>query len=117
SYHATRIGAEVAADGRLWAPSPWFAVHVQAAVAATRIVASGTYCADVDAKAIACSEDPAVNTFIDGNLSGVFPAATATLAFDFARRPNGFFHGARLAVLMAMGQMPLVRNGIKEATD
>jgi hypothetical protein len=118
SYHATRFGAEVAGDAQMWTPASWFSLHAQAALAATRIHASGNYC--VDAMGIAKDCDlmtQSNNTMIDGALSGVFAAGTLTLGADFGRGSTGMFHHARVALLGTMGQMPLVRNGAQEATD
>jgi hypothetical protein len=118
SYHATRFGGEAAVDAQLWHPSQWFALHAQGSVAATSIDASGTYCVDMTGVAIDCDLSMnAMNTKIDGQLSGVFPSASGTLAFDFGRRDHGSFHGARLGVLAAAGQMPLARNGVMETRD
>ena len=44
-----------------------------------------------------------------GELSGMFPSATGTLALDVGRRDHGAFHGARLALLGATGEMPISR--------
>lgn len=118
SYHATRVGGELALDGALWAPTPWFAVHGQGSVAATAMSASGRYCVDMNGVAIDCSTDPnATNTLVDGKVSGVFPSAAATLALDFGRRDHGSFHLARLALIGAAGTMPLARNGMMQSTD
>jgi hypothetical protein len=116
SYHATRVGGELAFDGRLWAPVPWLGLHVQAAVSATALSASGTYCVDDMGIAKDCdTTTPANNTMLDGSISGVFPAATGTLAFD-VKTQSGTFHGARIAALGAAGEMPLVEHGMQNAT-
>ncbi len=118
SYHASRFGGELALDALLYAPSPWFAVHAQAALAATAISASGSYCVDASGVAIDCNtSDGSQNTMIDGRLSGVFPSAASTLAVDVGRRDHGAFHGARLALLAAAGEMPLARGGVMQGSD
>jgi hypothetical protein len=116
SYHATRLGGEAALDAQLWAPSPWFALHAQASLAATSIDAGGAYCVDANGVAIDCHTDGTANTMVDGKLSGVFASASTTLALDVGRRDRGSFHGARIAVLAATGEMPLARGGVMEAT-
>jgi hypothetical protein len=116
SYHATRVGGEAAIDAKLWAPVSWLGLHAQGALAATVISASGTYCVDDMGIAKDCDiTTPANNTMLDGTISGVFPAATATLAVDVKTR-NGLFHGARVAALAAAGEMPLVQSGMQNAT-
>lgn len=117
SYHATRIGAEAALDARVW-ESTWFGLHVQGAVAATRIDASGEYCVDDTGIAKDCNvDDPAANTLIDGSQEGIYPAATGTIALAFAKGRDGVFDGARLAVMFATGTMPMLRDGMKTGTD
>lgn len=119
SYHAAQGGAEAAIDTKLARAGSWFELHTQLAVAATYTSASGTYCVNGSGIAVDCdTEHPQNNTMIDGKLSGVFEAATATLGLDFLRSPgHANFHGARVAAMMAAGTMPLVANGMQEATD
>lgn len=117
SYHATRIGGEAALDAQLW-ESQWLGLHVQGAVAATRIHASGEYCVDAMGAAKDCNvDDPTVNTMIDGKQSGVYPAATGTIAIAFAKGRDGVFDGARLALMFATGTMPVMNNGEKTGSD
>lgn len=114
SYRGSRLGGEAAFDVKAWEPTSWFALHAQAAVSATRISASGTYCVDGSGIAKDCDEEnPAMNTMVSGSTEGVFPAAAATLAFDFGRDVGRQFRGVRLAALGAVGRMPLVRDGVK----
>lgn len=118
SYHATRIGAEALGDARLWAPAPWVGLHLHGSVSLTRIDASGTYCANPDGVAVDCDQqDQSKNTMIDGSLHGTFPAGTVALALDFGRGETGTFHSARLALIAATGQMPLVKAGMQETTS
>ena len=114
SYRGSRFGGEAALDAKVWEPTTWFALHAQAAVSATHISASGTYCIDMNGIAKDCDEEnPAMNTMINGSTEGVYPAAAGTLAFDFGRDVSRRFRGARLAALGAVGRMPLVRDGEK----
>lgn len=114
SYHGTRVGVEAYADVPVWSPASWFAMHVQASVQATRIAASGTYCADNDGQAIDCNEDAgATNHFVTGSMSSVFPAGTLTFGLDFGRRGTSVFHGSRIAIMGSAGQMPLITNGMQ----
>lgn len=117
SYRATRIGAEAALDARLW-DSTWVDLHVQGAIAATRIDATGQYCIDDMGLAKDCNiEQPAMNTMVDGAQEGIYPAATGTIALAFAKGRDGVFDGARLALMFATGTMPLMRDGLKIGTD
>jgi hypothetical protein len=116
SYHGVRAGAEGAVDAELWAPSHWFSVHAQAAASITRILASGTYCVDVEGIAKDCDEmDPSTNVMASGKTTGVYPAATGTLALELGSR-SGLFDSARLALLGGMGRMPLVEGGTENGT-
>jgi hypothetical protein len=116
SYHGVRAGAEGAVDAELWAPSHWFSMHAQASASLTRILASGTYCVDSDGLAKDCDEmNPAGNLMVAGKTTGVYPAATGTLALELGGK-RGVFDSARLALLGAMGRMPLVENGAESGT-
>lgn len=117
SYHATRFGGEAALDAQLW-EGEWVGLHVQGAVAATRIFASGTYCVDVMGIAKDCDEmNPTMNTMVDGKQTGVYPAGTGSIALDFAKGRDGFFDGARLALMFATGEMPMLKDGVKTGND
>ncbi|HEY5952197.1 MAG TPA: hypothetical protein VIV40_42155 [Kofleriaceae bacterium] len=117
SYKATRIGGEAALDAQMW-ESEWFGFHLQAAVTATRIKASGEYCVDAMGIAKDCNvEDPTMNMLINGEQTGVYPAATGTLALDVAKGRDGVFDGARLALMFATGSMPLMKDGEKTGND
>jgi len=110
SYSATRAGAELAADARMFAPARWLAFHGQAALSATYLDAHGSYCADRDGLGVDCSDD-GTSRVVDGTVRGLFVAATATAALDLARLPTGGFHGLRIALLGSVGVMPQVRDG------
>jgi hypothetical protein len=117
SYHATRIGGEAALDAQLF-ESEWFGFHLQGAVTATRIDATGEYCVDAMGIAKDCNvDDPAMNTMVNGEQEGIYPAATASLALDFAAGRDGVFNGARLALMFATGSMPIMANGEKTGSD
>lgn len=117
SYRATRVGAEAALDGRVF-DSKWVDFHVQGAVSATYIDASGRYCVDEMGRAADCSVDePSRNTMVDASQTGVYPAATGTLALAFAKGRRGVFDGARLALMFSLGTMPILRDGMKTGTE
>jgi len=116
SYHATRIGGEAAIDGNLLQATSWLSIHAQAAVSATRIMASGTYCVGNEGTAIDCDTDPTKNVMITGNQIGVYPAATGTVSVTGARS-QGFVRSATVSMLGSVGTMPLVRDGVKTGTD
>jgi hypothetical protein len=116
NYHGVRLGAEAAVDYEAWAPTRWLRLHAQGAVSLTRILASGNYCVDPMGVAKDCNvEDPTQNTMIDGKTTGVYPAGTGTVALDVGAR-RGIFDHARLALLGAVGAMPLVVDGMKTET-
>jgi hypothetical protein len=52
---------------------------------------------------------------LDGTAAGTFPAATASLALDIARRA-GVFHGGRIALVGSTGMMPQVREGMESSS-
>jgi hypothetical protein len=116
SYHGAQYGAELALDTDLFHMTSWIAMHLQASAAATRIVGSGSYCVDPDGVAIDCNlKDPTMNHTIDGRVSGIYPTGTMTLAADVLRRTSGLFHGARVALLFSVGEMPLAKGGVQQS--
>lgn len=116
SYHGFRIGGEGIADATLYQPVSWIGLHAQLAASITRITASGTYCVDDMGIAADCDVDnPATNVMISGKDTGVYPAATGTLALDIGPH-HGVFDSARLAVLGGVGTMPLIVDGEKQDT-
>jgi hypothetical protein len=114
SYHGFRAGAEVAADGRIAAVTPWLSLHGQATVAVTRVVASGRYCVDDQGVGKDChNDDPAQDMAVTGRIRGVYPSATASLALDVGRTGSGVFHSGRFALLLASGLMPRALDGVQ----
>ena len=63
-----------------------------------------------DGLGVDCNQD-GTDRMIDGSIRGAFTAATAALALDFGRLPDGMFHSLRLALLGSAGMMPQVRDG------
>lgn len=116
SYHATRAGAEASIDANVAQPASWLAIHAQASISATHILTSGTYCVDAMGLAKDCDDGTqANNTMISGKQTGIYPAATATLALA-SLRETGVFRAAQLALVGSVGSMPLVQNGAKTGT-
>lgn len=112
SYHGFRMGAEVAADGKITGITRWLSLHAQGAIALSRIVGSGKYCVDAAGVGKDCDEAmPATNTFVRGEAEGWYPSATATIAFDIGRADSSWFHHLRFALMMSMGRMPHLENG------
>ena len=115
-YRATRIGAEASTDLRVADLASWLALHGQAAVQATYLEASGRYCYDgATGNGADCAEDGSV-PFTYGKLSGVYPAATLSLAIE-ARRTKSVFHHVRLGMMVAAGFMPRLIRGVQQAGD
>ena len=115
SYDATRAGAEVMVDARLAQPAKRVAVHGQLSGSMTRIAAHGTYCTSAG-YGVDCSDtggsDPGDLT-ASAHVSGVYPAGTAKLAIELERDSRRAFHGAELAVLVGVGAMPKVQDGVQ----
>lgn len=115
-YEASRFGAEVAADAKLLDLARWLSAHAQLAAQATYLKASGRYCYDGDTgNGRDCAEDGSA-PYSYAKLSGVFPAATASVAFD-AHLAGRVFHHARVAVMVAAGWMPRLVAGDQRAGD
>ncbi len=114
SYRAVRFGGELAGDALFLRPATWLGVHALASVSATAIAASGTYCVDpTTGYGADCNQD-GTDTIVNARLSGVFPAGTIGIAFDFAHLPHSWFHGVRIAALLAGGDMPVVYGGVQD---
>jgi hypothetical protein len=109
SYTGTHLGAELALDGKLLG-NQWFAIHVQASAAVSYLSATGSYCIGESGYGVDCDDDGKDHR-VSAHLDGLFPAATASLTLDIARRSTGVFHGARIAFLGTIGAMPVVRYG------
>jgi hypothetical protein len=110
SYRATRIGGELAVDARVIALTRWLALHGQAAVSTMYLDAHGRYCAGDDGLGIDCNQN-GTDRMVDGTIRGAFTSATAALALDVGRLPDGMFHSLRVALLGAAGVMPQERDG------
>jgi hypothetical protein len=115
SYSATQVGAEVAADVRLLEVADFVSVHWQIAAQVTELDASGHYCIDGSGLGVDCSAPGSMaaqsDVMTSANVSGAFPAATASLSFDLGHRPTGVFHDLRLALMASAGQMPQLAFG------
>jgi hypothetical protein len=117
SYEATRVGAELAVDVRLF-DRGWFEPHLMGAISATALKASGDYCVDETTRYGAdCPEEPMQPpTRMTADVSGIYPAVTGGVAFDLFRNGNSAFHGGRIAALIATGMMPRVVAGEQESS-
>lgn len=115
TYHADRLGGELALDLRALHPASWLEGHLQGSVQATRIDATGHYCIGPDGKAVDCSGN-ADDVYVDGKLHGTFPSATGTFALAIAPSATRWFSGARLALTLATGRMPMLVDGKQDGT-
>lgn len=115
TYEATRVGAEVAVDAKLGANS-WVGVHLQAAVSATVLSAQGSYCVDPQGVGTDCDGD-ASDRRVEADVDGVYATASSGLSLDFLRDKRHAIHVARVALLLTVGSMPRVRDGIQEKGD
>lgn len=115
-YEATRVGGEAIADLRLAEASKAASVHAQGALQATYLKASGRYCVDSSTgNGRDCEQDGSI-TPTPATLSGVFPAATVSLAIDL-HFAHSVFHHARLAGLLSAGWMPRLVSGEQRSGD
>ena len=115
-YEASRVGGEAMADVKLADASRAISVHAQGAAQVTYIKSSGRYCYDAaNGNGKDCAEDGTVPR-TDAKLSGVFPAATLSLAIDLHYRES-VFHHARLAGTIGGGWMPRLVTGDQRSGD
>jgi hypothetical protein len=114
-YEAVRAGAEIVADAEVVKLASWLALHASASASGTYVSASGRYCVDPDGDAIDCDAD-GPNTMTDGEVRGVYPTGSASLALDLVRRGGGF-RGVRLAFAAAGGYMPRLVGGEQRRGD
>ena len=110
SYRANRLGGEVAVDALLL-PMGWLDLRLQATLAGTFIDASGRYCVLANGEGTDCDDG---SREVNGEVSGLFPSATAGAALDIARRSSGVVHGVRIAFLAAIGATPRLRDGVQQ---
>jgi hypothetical protein len=110
SYSATRGGLEVGFDVRATPRNRGIELHGNASAALTGLSAHGQYCLDPALQyGETCSDPPVRLTPV--SVSGLYPSATAGLSLDFARHLAVFFHGGRLALVVAGGTMPTAIGG------
>ena len=110
SYEATRFGGELAIDAGITSRWSWLSGHLLASLSATYLDATGEYCVDTKGVAIDCDDN---TRRVDGAVEGVYTAATAGMALDLARRPQGSVQSIRLFLLGAIGIMPSLRDGMQ----
>lgn len=115
SYSATRAGGDVSFDLRLVPENKWVELHLNAGASATALSASGTYCVDDGRRyPIDCPSQPtAPPPKVSAHASGIFPALVGGASLDVARHLPFWFHGARLAIHIAHGEMPTVVGGVE----
>lgn len=109
SYQATRFGGELAIDAGITSRWSWLSAHMLGSISATYLDAKGEYCVS-GGKAIDCDEN---SQRVDGTVEGVYTAATAGMALDIARRPQGSVQSVRLFLLGTIGMMPQLREGMQ----
>ncbi len=108
SYSMTHGGGEVGFDLGV-DHSPWVELHLQAGGSVSGLTASGKYCSDdVDGWGTDCPDGKVGDVY--GHVDGAFPTIFGGFSLDFGRH-LGAFHGVRLAMLGAAGQMPLLQQG------
>jgi hypothetical protein len=112
SYEATRAGAELALDLRLFSRHRWVEPHVLGSVALTALWAEGTYCTD-DAGQYGkdCPEPPTAPRIETARAAGAYPSITGGIALDLIRHRDSPFHGGRLVFLLSSGAMPRIIAG------
>jgi len=116
SYHADRLGGELAVDVRAL-KSQKVEGHFQGSVAATHVDATGRYCVDpATGDGIDCNGD-GHDTFTDAKLNATYPAATGSFALVMLPSKTSWFSGARLAVMVATGRMPAINDGRQDGTS
>lgn len=113
SYSMTRIGGEYAVDFRLTPKSEWAEIHLTGGVGLLSLDASGRYCQASDGYGTDCDEQQP-NASVDVN--GFYPTVFAGANFDLFRHLDSVFHGARLGLLFAAGQMPRVENAEQKSS-
>jgi hypothetical protein len=112
SFTALRGGIEVGVDARITPRSHYAELHTNLGVTFTGLNADGAYClANSNPYAVDCPADPTDEQRAHAKASGVFPSAHAGASLDFARHLHAPFHGLRLALDLAGGTMPTVRDG------
>ncbi len=116
SYEAIRAGGELVVDALLVAIGGWGEIHVQGALSGTYVSATGTYCVDDAGVGIDCADDGSSRS-VDGELAGLYSAATFTMALDILRRRPQPFHGVRIGLMFAAGHMPHLVDGNQRKGD
>ncbi|MCA9647256.1 MAG: hypothetical protein KC492_41490 [Myxococcales bacterium] len=113
SYSMTRIGGEYALDFRATSKSEWAEVHLTGGVGLLSLDANGKYCQGSDGYGVDC-DDQLPNATVGVN--GLYPTVFAGANLDLFRHLDSAFHGARLGLLFAAGQMPRVQNAEQQSS-
>lgn len=116
SFSALRGGAELGVDARLTPASRVVELHVNGGATLTALDADGDYCLDGQGRyGVDCEDAPADRRRVAGSVEGFYPSAHVGVSVDFARHWQSFFHGARLALDVAGGTMPVVVGGEQQS--
>lgn len=113
SYEATRGSGEVLLDVNPHS-SAIVELHLMAGAGAMALSGTGTYCVRSDGRGTDCdtttpsSQPTTPQPTARGSVGGMYMALNGGIALDVARGLNSWFHGGRLALLAAHGQMPTV---------
>ncbi len=105
SFEALRLGGELSGDLRITPKSEYLELHLQGGGALLGLDVSGSYCMGEAGYGVSCDQDVANAR---ASASGIYPTLFGGLSLDAARLSSSVFHGLRLAILVAGGQMPRV---------
>lgn len=108
-YEATRLGGELAVDFAVGEPILSF--HFFGSLSSTYVNATGRYCVGGDGWGRDCEDEL---RRVNADINGIYTAANAGVAFDIARRPEGYLHEIRLLAMGSFGVMPRLFDGDQE---
>jgi hypothetical protein len=114
SFTAWRGGLEVGFDARVTPPSKFAELHGNVGATFTGLNADGEYCLGLASPfGVDCPSEPSERRLVSASASGIFPSAHAGVSLDFGRHLHAPFHGVRLALELAGGTLPTLREGVQ----
>ena len=116
SYRADRFGGELALDLRWWKPFPWLSARTSRARSRRRRSTRRGRTASGPTARRSTARTTGPITSSRARSTACSRRRPARIALDIGRSKTHLFNGARIALMMATGRMPLLVDGTQSGT-